>query len=1201
MNTNGSVRCRAMARAAKEKRARALQTGMSALTLAAALCAPPARAQFVDIATTGNVISGSGGTINGSAQASPWNVGGGLLVGDAAAGSLSIESGGMVNNGTGGIGDGAVTVTGVGSTWTNTGTLIVGYASGRTGSLRIENGATVSNGTGYVASGGSGTVVVASGGTWTNTASLSVGDTGGTGDLNIESGGTVSSNGTGNIGRTSTGIVTVTDGGTWTNTGELRLGFLAAGSGTLNIGKDDLSGTAGTVTATRLTGGAGSATVNFNQTDDITFAVPIEGSINVNQRGSGTTTLTGTNTYAGGTTITGGFINFSTGGNLGTGNVTLNGGGLQWAAGNTTDISGRLNALGAGGGTFDTNGNDVVFATAVTGTGGLTKSGTGTLTLTGGGSYGGATAVNNGTLIVDGGDIQSANGYLSVTNTGGGNAAFTVRNGAEVVLDAVGGTSRVGAGGEGSLTVTGAGSTLRLAGNLNIGQTNASGDGTLTVADGGKLVSLNGGIGVDGATGQVTVTGNNSLWDLGQTGGHRITLGGDGGSGALTLADGGRVSADEVHLTGNAGSPGAGILHLDGSAGARGVLETDFVEAGFGGTRVGGSTANVAFDGGILRATADTADFLRGFNAGEVTIANGGAFVDSNGHAIGIGVGLAGTGGLTKAGAGTLTLTGASTYTGATTVASGILAVDGQIGGTLTVQSGGTLGGSGTVADVSVASGGTLAPGNSPGLLTVTGDLTLAPGSTTVMEINGTNRGADYDAIDVAGTATLDGTLDLVFGYVPTNGTQYRLIQAASIVPAGDAATGFASITSNLGAGLLATPVIDPATFDIVISLAQQDYLAVAGPLTRNQSAVAANLDSFSTSGQAAGLIAGLNTLAARALPAAFDTLSGVEHGFVPALAFQATRQFHGLLGQRLAGGVGQTAFNAFDGAKLAYAGNNLGSLADDTPAGDGFWLRALAADGRIDGDGNARGADTSSGGVAIGADRQVNGSLRIGAAFAYSRGEADTRSGDVDLDSYQLAAYGRWQGERFYLAGSAGYGRHEADARRNIAFLGARADSDYGADSFTLAVEAGRTHARAWGSFTPYLGLEAAVLQREGFTESGADDANLKVKRRTDDSLRSRLGVRYAWQGTRFAPSADVAWVHEFGDDRGRIAASFAGAPAAAFRIDGPELDRDRLALGLGLTAWAGKDARLDLAYRGEFAESDREHGVAATFRRVW
>src|SRR5690606_17813525 len=85
--------------------------------------------------------------------------------------------------------------------------------------------------------------------------------------------------------------------------------------------------------------------------------------------------------------------------------------------------------------------------------------------------------------------------------------------------------------------------------------------------------------------------------------------------------------------------------------------------------------ATVTFDGGILQATRDEADFLFGFSAGDVTIDAGGVFIDSNGYDIGIGSALGGIGSLTKMGAGTLTLTGANTYTGGTAIDDGTLQI----------------------------------------------------------------------------------------------------------------------------------------------------------------------------------------------------------------------------------------------------------------------------------------------------------------------------------------------------------------------------------------------------------------------------------------------------------------------------------------------------------------------------------------------
>jgi T5SS/PEP-CTERM-associated repeat protein len=79
----------------------------------------------------------------------------------------------------------------------------------------------------------------------------------------------------------------------------------------------------------------------------------------------------------------------------------------------------------------------------------------------------------------------------------------------------------------------------------------------------------------------------------------------------------------------------------------------------------------------------------------------------------------------------------------------------------------------------------TLSPGASPGLTTINGDYTQGEFGELFIELGGVLRGDEYDAVDVAGTATLDGVLDIVMygDYLkPKNNTYFDLISADSII-----------------------------------------------------------------------------------------------------------------------------------------------------------------------------------------------------------------------------------------------------------------------------------------------------------------------------------------------------------------------------------------------------------------------------------
>jgi autotransporter-associated beta strand protein len=213
--------------------------------------------------------------------------------------------------------------------------------------------------------------------------------------------------------------------------------------------------------------------------------------------GAGTLTLSGSNSYAGPTTLGGGLLALGNADALaGGGNILFTGGTMQFSAANQAqaDYGARI-ASSTSAMAFDTNGQSVTFSTplAASNVAGLTKVGSGTLTLAANNLYSGTTQISGGVLRAGGNSAFGSNSIVNLANTAG------------VALDLNGSSQSIG-------SLTGGGSTggnvILGGGTLAIGSANTSGtfSGGFTGTPGTLVKQGRGVLALNGTTSSFTAT-----------------------------------------------------------------------------------------------------------------------------------------------------------------------------------------------------------------------------------------------------------------------------------------------------------------------------------------------------------------------------------------------------------------------------------------------------------------------------------------------------------------------------------------------------------------------------------------------------------------------------------------------------------------------------------------------------------------------
>lgn len=554
-----------------------------------------------------------------------------------------------------------------------------------------------------------------------------------------------------------------------------------------------------------------------------TYSGIISGSGSLVKEGTGTQLLGTPNTYSGGTTINAGEFQIGSSNAFGTGPLTLTGGSITARFANrnvpnSVTLSGdfTLNTATAGGNVLTLSGNtDLSGASrtisvantggsAITGVisnGGLTKAGTGTLTLTGINTYTGPTLISEGRLQIGNGTVDgSINTSSGIENYGTLTYNFAGQNTI-------------------SLPITGSGELTKIgAGIARFSNTGNSYTGTSTVTAGAVIKEV-----ADSTTGDITVATDATFVLAGgitDGSGQTVTISGPGngalGSGYFYLGSLNQRGALQAH-TGN--NTWAGDIALSGTAGTA------------GNTRIGvQNDASLTLTGNITEAVAGMSPYFRAGDGAADTITLAGTCswtgptrIFSNGGSVKIGgndklpttVDLIVGPSAATLGSPTFDLGGFNQSVAGLVGTVGTVAAtiknSGVVQSTLTLNPAAASSFPGNIQDnVKLVIGGT-ATQTLAGLNSNTGDTTIQSGASLTISSAGelrfypTTNGVT-NSVGGTGTLQFDGTLRIdLGGSNSTPGNSWTLVNVSSLATPSPFGSTFA--VSSTGGAFTETPV----------------------------------------------------------------------------------------------------------------------------------------------------------------------------------------------------------------------------------------------------------------------------------------------------------------------------------------------------------------------------------------------------------
>lgn len=268
---------------------------------------------------------------------------------------------------------------------------------------------------------------------------------------------------------------------------------------------------------------------------------------------------------------------------------------------------------------------------------------------------------------------------------------------------------------------------------------------------------------------------------------------------------------------------------------------------------------------------------------------------------------------------------------------------------------------------------------------------------------------------------------------------------------------------------------------------------------------------------------------------------------------------------------------------------------------GECFWMRVAGQFSDRYSDREAIGYDEDNFGVSLGAQMAFAPGWTMGFGMGYDDSGLDTDTGaQSDSDRFSLGAVLKYHTGSFTVAAALSGGANLFDSTRPIDFgtLSSVAKSDHdiktvtGQLRFAYLMTNGTWYAR------PQVDFTATHIDRDGFTETGAGDANLTVDGSTETYLSVspaiELGGDIASSGGNVIQPYVRAGVTVFNKDSHSLSANFTNSSIGSFTIK-DEFGDIFANVAAGMVATVSDRASLNVGYEGTLGENLQQHGFFA------